>query len=170
METAKKILLILTIGVLAIFIQGSLIKAIFPSLVSPNLILVLVVFLSFYDVTPLGAFMAFLLGLELDLYTGVLLGPNAAAMVVVFGVFSALSQRIFVHSGFAAMVAVLFSSMLDQIVYMILISEFRPVGVELVTIAIIEAILSALVAPVLFSLFRFCFGKSKDSEYLNVNI
>ena len=48
MNSWKRSLIILFLGLLALLIQGTLIKAILPPAVVPNLLLILLVFLAFF--------------------------------------------------------------------------------------------------------------------------
>ena len=106
----KRIALILLFGLISIALQSSVLKVMLPNSIIPNFILILVVFIAFYECSTLGAVIAFLLGFEIDIYSGQLLGPYAAASVAVFCVLSSLSQRIFVESPVAILLTV-FSSL-----------------------------------------------------------
>ena len=106
MTFVRKMVLVLVLGLLAMLIPGTLIKSLAPSLAAPNLLLILMVYLSFYDGEPGDALLAFLLGLELDLDSLDLLGPWAGAYVLVFGVLVLLSQRIFIESAVVVLVTV----------------------------------------------------------------
>ncbi|MBX7138484.1 MAG: rod shape-determining protein MreD [Oligoflexia bacterium] len=146
--------LTLLLGIPAVILQGSVLKSVFPDWPTPGFLISIVAFLSFYEVTPLGAVLAFLLGLELDISTGVFLGPWAGAYVVTFVVFSSLSQRIFVESGLSAMVIVFISSLLSNLVFVLLMLEFKSYGWEMIWTALFEALLSALFAPLVLKLLR----------------
>lgn len=163
MSGTRKLLLVLALGLLMIFVQGTVFKTISMGLVIPNLIVVFVVFLSFYDVSAFGCFLVFVLGLELDLSAGVLLGPWAGACVAVFAVLASLSQRIFVDSSLAVALAALASSAISQIVYGVLTYETRPVTSDLLIRGVIEAILTGLVAPLVFKLLKLIFVGTERS-------
>ena len=124
--STKRLILLLLVSLVLMLLQATLLKAFLPASLVPNLVTSIVVFLAFYEVTPAGAMFAFLVGLELDLFSGILLGPWAGAYTVVFILVSLLSQRIFVESSLAAGVAVMGSNFLVNIIYTVLVFEFRP--------------------------------------------
>ena len=62
----RRSVLVLILGLIAIFIQGTVLREVGPSWVVPNLLVILVVFLGFFEASFRGATLAFLLGLELD--------------------------------------------------------------------------------------------------------
>lgn len=150
----RRILLTLVFGLLSILIQGTLIKALFPGAVVPGLLLVLVVFLAFYETSVLGVLLAFLLGIEYDLCSGLVIGPWAGAFVVVFGVVASLSQRIFVESPAAVMVTVFLSSLLSNLVYLLIVLQIRHASVSFGWIFFFEALLTAVICVPLFALYR----------------
>lgn len=154
MPLYRRILFTLVLGLILIVLQATLLKSILPHFLVPNLLIILVVFLAFFDGTPLGAGLSFLLGLELDIYNGILLGPWAGSYVVVYGVLAFLSQRIFVETALAAFVVVLFSSLLANLVYVVLTFDFRPVGHSILLPLLLEAALSGVIAPAGLALLR----------------
>lgn len=158
MTNLRKALTLLILGMLGILVQGTFLKYGFsPNWIVPNFLLIFVVYLSFYEATPFGAVLSFLLGIEFDLASGELLGPHAASMAVVFGFLSSVTQRIFVDSVLAVFLAVFLSSMFAHLIYVILLFEFKPsqsLLSLLVEFSLPEALLTALVAPVMFSILR----------------
>lgn len=164
----RKSVIVLVLGFIAVFVQGTLLRGSFPSMVVPDLVCILVVFLSFYEPGLLGAFLAFLVGLQFDLASGVLLGPRAGSSVAVFGFLSSLSQRIFVESGTAMMFAVFISTIVNFAVYMILVVEFRHTQEVVVSdffrLSVLgEATLSALITPLIFLVLRRLFSARPTS-------
>lgn len=157
----KKILLIFVAALLAIVVQGSILKAISPHMVVPNLFLVLVVYLGFYETNAMGVFLAFVVGLMSDLSSGVLLGPHAASAVVIFFILSLLSQTIFVESWVTSMLSVFFGALVAQFVYFTLVYEFKPVDFSLIGFSVFEAFLSAIVAPFVFRIFNRFYTKNR---------
>lgn len=153
----RKFSFVLLMVLAAMFLQGAVLKFAFPTMTIPNLFLVLVVFIGFFEPSTLGALLAFMVGLLFDLFSRGLLGPHASAYVVVFGIVAALSQRIFVDSRLAVFLTVLLASLIGNVVYLIVLSEFVQVE-SLVTMllrgALWEAFLTALLAPFLFVLLR----------------
>ena len=155
MNPVRKYICFLVIGFLGIFIQGTLLKSVAPeSMMVPNLALVLVVFLAFYDVTISAVILAFLLGMEMDFATGLLVGPWAASFVAVYGIVSSISQRVFVDSPVAVSLAVFFSNLLATFIYLAFMFQFTPAPMNPISLSfgmIVESLFSAVLAPVIFT-------------------
>ena len=153
----RKSLLILLLGVLALLIPGTVLRTVFPELVAPNLMIVLLVWLAFHEISPGGAVLAFLLGLELDFCSGMLLGPWAGAYVIVFGLLVLCSRRIFIESAAVVFLSAFSASLLSALLYhVMLVLVYGAARLELsaLSTAVIEAGLSAFLAPLLFHLAR----------------
>ncbi len=154
----KKFIIVLLLGMVALFIQGSLLKSFAPeSLVVPHILLVIVVFLAFYDLSVSGVCLAFLLGIEMDLGTGILIGPWAAGFVAVYGMVSSISQRVFVESPTAIAIAAFSSSILGSFVFLAFLYQFRPAALDVFSFSFVmlfEAILTAVIAPIIFKLLK----------------
>lgn len=154
----RKGLLVLVLGVIAIFFQGTVLREVMPAGIVPNLLLLIVVFLGFFEATIGGATLAFLLGVELDFASGLLVGPWAGAFVVSFGLLASLSQRLFVESVTAAMVAALACSLVANFVYFVLVFEFHPSVTEVASFSLVEAFINAVLAPPALALLRGLLG------------
>ena len=151
-------LLIVATGLVAIFLQSSGLRFFGATVPTPNFLIMITVFLAFYEISVLGATLAFVLGLLLDMASGgVLLGPSAAALVVVYIALASLTQRIFVESFLTIAVAVVTSAAVARLVYAVLIYEFQPKESVLsggLSVFAVEGVLSALLAPLVFGLLR----------------
>lgn len=157
----RNILLVLLAGLVAILLQSTSLRIFGPSFVVPNLLVCLVVFLAFYDGRILGAVLSFLLGLELDCSSGILLGPAAGAFVVVYAFITVLSSRIFVESPLSIMIVTFGASVLSSLL-IFLVGLEGPANVgPLFWRLILEATISAILAPLLFSLINRCFWRFK---------
>ncbi|MEZ4754088.1 MAG: rod shape-determining protein MreD [Bdellovibrionota bacterium] len=154
MISLRHFIILLAFGFLAIFVQGTLLKFISPSMIAPNFMIILVVFLGFSRVSTHGVFLSFLLGLQLDLYSAHLLGPWAGAFVVCFGVIATMSQQIFVESPIAIVMAVVLSTILANLVYIGLIYEFNPGdGISILRL-VGETVITAIVSPIIFLVLK----------------
>ncbi len=149
MINLSRFLIVLSLGMVTILVQGTVLGCFRPDLMRPDLLLIVVVFMAFYDVSVLGAVLAFLLGLQFDLFSGMLLGPRAGSLVVVYGTLSALSHRLFIESFFAACLSVFLSSLLNSLVYMTLIPDAHSTHAVYLRVALIEAFFTAILAPLL---------------------
>ena len=159
MSRARKLLLVIGLGLVLIFLQGSAIRSLLPWMVlAPNLLLSLAVFLAFFEASTFGCILVFVLGLQLDLSSGVLLGPWAGSFVAVFCLLASLSQRLFIESSLAAALAVFASSLFSQIVYTVLTYDVRPFGPQMIGYAFLDALVCALLAPWMFKLYRKVFS------------
>ncbi|MFM1847618.1 MAG: hypothetical protein RL417_1092 [Pseudomonadota bacterium] len=154
MLDTRRSVLVLILGLIAIFIQGTVLREIAPAFVVPNILLIVVVFLGFFEASLRGATLTFLLGLELDFANGLLVGPWAGAFIVSFGILASLSQRIFVESPLAAVVAAFGSSLVSSLVYFTLVYEFHPRVTVMVPFSILEAGMNAALAPIVFVFLR----------------
>ena len=150
----RKAAFILLLGVLALLIPGTVLRTVFPQLVAPNLLAVLLVWVAFHEVSALGALLAFLLGLELDFCSGTLLGPWAGAYAAVFGLLVLSSKRIFIESPsvvfIAVFAAVLLSSGIYHVMLVLIYGAARLEVFGALTTALLEAGASAILAPILF--------------------
>jgi rod shape-determining protein MreD len=154
MIDTRRFLLFLALGFVAIFVQGTLFREIAPHAVVPNFLLLMIVFLGFFEATIRGATLVFLLGVELDFASGLLVGPWAGAFIVSFGILASLSQRIFIESPLASVLAVFAGSIVSNFVYFVLVYEFHPSVTEVAPFSLLESALNALCAPFVFALLR----------------
>ena len=163
MHYIRNTILISFLGLFFILIQGSIFKSILPAMLVPNLVISLVVFLAFYENSPFGALLSFLLGLQIDFYSGQLLlvGPTAGAYVARFGLIASLSQRIFVDSGLAVFIVTVMAGVASTLIYTVLVYEFNKAGVGLIPVSLVSSLVTAIFTPALFRFLRVLyFGRS----------
>lgn len=152
-------------GLIAVLVQGAILRPFLPSFLVPNLALIAIVYLGLREVHVVGALLAFLLGIQFDLFSATLLGPWAGAFMVVFALLASLSQRMFIESSVTIVVASLISSLIANGVYVTLLYQFRPVEPALVSVSFAEALVTALISPVVFKFFcYFCETKATSSR------
>jgi rod shape-determining protein MreD len=150
--TVRRAVRIFAIGLILFLFQILLEFHLHPyPFLTPNLLLILVVYLGFFEVSPLGALLSFLLGIIFDLGTGTLLGPWAGSFVAVFTTLALLSQRIFVHSPLSSAASSFVSSLIANLSYSLLVQGVRKVGAGSVWDFVGEAFVTALVTPLLFA-------------------
>jgi len=161
----NRFVVVLALGLLAIFLESVLLWSAVPSYVSPHLLIILVAYLAFFEVGIAGSITAFSLGLLMDLSSAFLLGPWAGACVAVYGCLAVLSHRLFIESSLVALVVGFAGSFGADILYHVISYEFRPAGVHFLVEALPRAAITAVLAPLLFSLFRkVLFTKSQSSR------
>lgn len=140
-------LLLCSVVCFFLVLQGGLILLSVPAWLMPQCAIVSVVFLSFYECSVVAACVAFLLGLLVDLASGVAVGPWAGSYVFVFGLLTICSQRLFLESlavrvvvgGVTSIVAGLFFSLLAVKSAALTLSQL-----------VIQGGLTALCAPFIF--------------------
>lgn len=147
---------ILLLGVLALLIPSTVFRTTLPQAVAPNLLVILLVWVAFQRATAAGALLSFLLGLELDFCSGILLGPWAGAYVAVFGLLVLCSRRIFIESALVVFLAVFAAALVSAALYQImLVLVYGSARLELAAAlrtGVLEAAMSAAPAPLLFRL------------------
>jgi rod shape-determining protein MreD len=152
--TSRSLLLYALYGVLLYFIQASILKTFLPAIPTPSLFVPLIVALAFYEVSTRGALFAVMLGVELDLLAGTQLGPSAAAFVAIYGVLSCCGQRIFIESAPALLVTSFVSSLIGNTILSLFLYRHTAALSEQLFIIIIEALGTALLAPLVFFVAR----------------
>lgn len=161
----KQFITALLLGLAAILIQGCVFKILAADILVPNLVLLVVVYLAFLEPSTGGAFLAFILGLEFDLASGVLLGPWAGAFVLVYGLLVVLLERVLADSPVVIPLAALFGSLVGTITYLLLFFELdlEPVGGQLWRVCKVT-LLTALLAPLAFRILQYVLP-SGDRRY-----
>ena len=160
---------VVLLGLVCVILQSSLLRVsggIFASV--PNLSLALVLYLAFYEVSAIGAVLAFLVGLQLDLFSGMIIGPAAASFVLIYGLIACFAQRIFVESNLSVFFAALFSSLASSSIYVgLTIGNSRDLS-DVIGSIITESIYTALLSPLVFWSVRLLFlGKERASWRFN---
>ncbi len=141
-------LLFCVLGLAAVLIQGVLLRFGLPDALLPQLVLIIVIYLGFNEISVLGTFVAFVLGLFLDFSSALLLGPWAGAFVTVYGAMAVLSSRLFIESPLVAAVIALLASVGANVIYMLLGYEYRTLAWEDLSRIIGQALCTAILAPV----------------------
>jgi rod shape-determining protein MreD len=151
-----RLIICFLVALVLLVLQGALHQVGVPAWFIPQGLLVCVVFLAFYEFSLAGVFTAFLLGLLLDMSSGVLLGPWAGSYVVVYALLVFLSQRLFVESALVAMLVVAAATVISGVLFLLLAFEYQAVTREDILLLVGQAFASALIAPLVFrSLLRF---------------
>jgi rod shape-determining protein MreD len=169
---------VVLLSFIAIFVQGSVAPLFLSAQFSPNLMVILIVFLAFHFRGVSALISVFLLGLQFDLFTGTLLGPWAGAFSAVFLIIHLLTPRLFVESQLVVATTAAVASAASSIVYL-MISRCAPTvkipNVEWSALAYsfsIEAIVSGICAPLMFSIIMYVLGggrlRSKSNGWATV--
>lgn len=149
----------LFIGFVSLLMQGMLQHCGVAHYLIPQFVVVVVVFLAFYEISLVGVLLAFALGLLTDLTAAHSLGPWAGACVTVYGLFVLLSQRLFIDSGPVAMAVSAVSVALTHLLYLSIESNRPEISLGLIGEIVISALCSGLCAPLVFALLARRVGK-----------
>lgn len=133
-----------------------------PGYLVPQLLSMLMVYISFHESGQRGLLSAFLIGLIGDFASAILLGPLAIAGIFVFLIIHILRQHVFAASGMVAAFAVFFSSMLVQIIAGVVRFSFVDLPWLFGGEMLVQALVSAILAPLVFSLFRAAFREHTE--------
>ena len=141
----------LLVGLSLLIFQGLLFHLRLPSWLMPQGLLVCVVFLGFYECSIAGAVCAFLLGLMLDMSSGIVLGPWAGAYTALYLALTFLSQRLFVESIMVAMSTAALSNVFAGGLFLVLAFENQVLSFDDVLTLLGQGIASAFVVPLVFA-------------------
>jgi rod shape-determining protein MreD len=150
-------LMYFVIGIFLILLQSTFLRLLPFGPVVPDLVLVLCVYLGLHHPTTGAALGCFVLGYAVDVVSSRMLGLNAFAMTLVFLSVYFSSRTIWLHHPVVSSLIVLFAALVKGLalvlVWMIFLNtDGFWMGAARYIIA--EALLAAVLAPFLFSLFR----------------
>ena len=150
-------LLYFVIGIFLILLQSTFLHLLPFGPVVPDLVLVLCVYLGLHHPTVGAAVGSFVLGYSIDVVSSRLLGLNAFAMTLVFLAVYFSSRSIWLHHPVVSSLIVLFAALVKGVALVLLWVVFlntEGFWSGAVRYIIIEALLAAALAPLLFSLLR----------------
>ena len=149
----------LILSLLAVLIQASILRVWLPDYFLPALAVILVVYLGFHEVSLVGAWLAFAVGLVFDSASGMTLGPWATACVGLYAILSSVSRRVFLDSIISGIIISALSALFALTIYLLLATHFRPaLGFSLVALAG-GAVATALFAPFGLSLIGWSYRR-----------
>ena len=143
------------IAVAALLVQTTLLPFIAIGRATPDLLLIICVYLGLHQHSVAGAVSAFVLGYLQDAFSGSVVGLNAFAMCLVFTTVYLTSRRLWVDNAISKVVVVFLASLLKTLAVITLVAVFM--SVEGLWHAIlgywfVEAMLAALLSPAVFAL------------------
>jgi rod shape-determining protein MreD len=150
-------LLFFLVAIFVLLLQTTLLHLLPISPVVPDLTLVLCVYLGLYHPTVGAALGAFLLGYSIDIVSSRIIGLNAFAMSLVFLTVYLSSRAIWLQNPLVTSFVVLLASLVKGAALVLVSAIF--VSIEGFWIGagwyiIREALLAALLAPIVFALLR----------------
>jgi rod shape-determining protein MreD len=150
-------LLYFSVGVLLILLQSTFLRLLPLGPVVPDLALVLCVYLGLYHPTMGAALGSFLLGYSIDVVSSRLLGLNAFAMSLVFLSVYLSSRSIWIQNPIVTSIVVLLAALVKGAAMVLLWAVFLSLEgfwMGAARYIIMEALVAALLAPVVFALLR----------------
>jgi len=150
----KLSLLLFAVGLLMILLQTTFLHF-FP--VVPDLILVLCVYWGLHHPTVGAVLGSFVLGYSVDVVSSPILGINAFAMSLVFLAVYLSSRSIWLHSPLVSAIVVLLASLVKGFALVLVWALFLSTEgfwMGAIRYILLEALVAALLAPVVFALLR----------------
>jgi rod shape-determining protein MreD len=139
-------------GIVALAVQGIVGHLGVSDNLIPQLLVILVVSLSFAEVNAFGCVMSFVMGLLLDFSSAILIGPWAGSFVVLYCALALLSRRLFIDSGVAAMVITFGSVVVTNVLSSLLGTEYPVLMWQYPQKVFGQALVTALMAPVVLGI------------------
>ncbi len=150
----RSAVLLTTIVIAALLLQTTLLPFTSIGRATPDLLLIICVYLGLHQHTVAGAVGAFALGYLQDTFSGTVVGLNAFGMSLVFTLVYLTSRRLWVDNAISKIVVVFLASVLKTAVILGLIAVFLSVGnlwQTVVQYLLIEAALAAVLSPAVFA-------------------
>src|SRR5438552_11022117 len=141
-------------AVAALLLQTTLLPQASIGRATPDLLLIMCVYLGLHQHTVGGAVGAFFLGYLQDTSSGSVLGLNAFGMCLVFTVVYLTSRRLWVDNAISKIVVVFLASVLKTAAILALVALFMSAEGLWHTILgylLIEAVLAAVLSPIVFA-------------------
>jgi rod shape-determining protein MreD len=145
------------VGMLLILLQTTFLHLLPIGPIVPDLVLVLCVYLGLHHPTVGAALGSFMLGYSIDVVSSRMLGINAFAMSLVFLAVYFSSRSIWLHHPVVSSLVVLFAALVKGVALVlawVLFLSVEGFWLGAARYIIMEALVAAILAPFLFSLFR----------------
>ena len=146
--------LFVVIAVAALLLQTAVLPLFAIGRATPDLLLIICVYLGLHQHSVAGAVGAFVLGYLQDTFSGSVVGLNAFAMCLVFTMVYLTSRRLWVDNAVSKVVVVFLSALLKTVAIFALAAVFMSVnGVwqTMLGYLFIEAVLAAVLSPAVFA-------------------
>jgi len=146
--------LLAMVAVAALLLQTTVLPFAALGRATPDLLLIICVYLGLHQHSVAGAVGAFLLGYLQDAFSGSVVGLNAFAMCLVFTLVYLTSRHLWVDNAISKVVLVFLASVLKTTVVLLLITFFLSAATVWQTVAnylLLEAALAAVLSPAMFT-------------------
>ena len=144
-------LIFLFFTILGLFIQGTLLPAVYPWFVTPDIILILILVIGLYVRNLRGLLAAFVLGVITDFANAQYVGPHAAGAIIAYWVVIIISQKVYVEHFLGLIVLGFVASFAKLVTYTSLIAIYQGIDLPFLTgvkTVLLEALITALLTPV----------------------
>lgn len=141
-------------AVAALVLQTTLLPLAAIGRATPDLLLIMCVYLGLHQHTVGGAVGAFFLGYLQDAFSGSVLGLNAFGMSLVFTIVYLTSRRLWVDNAISKIVVVFLASVVKTLAILVLVTVFISVDAVshgLLQYLVLEASLAAALSPPIFA-------------------
>ena len=147
-------LLFAVVAVGALLLQTTVLPLASVGRATPDLLLIMCVYLGLHQHTVGGALGAFSLGYLQDAFSGSVAGLNAFGMCLVFTVVYLTSRRLWVDNTISKIAVVFLASLLKTVAILVLVALFMSIdGLwrTVLSYLLIEAVLAAMLSPAVFA-------------------
>lgn len=155
----RRIILPLLLGIFFLILQTTWLTFLPIRKIRPDLVLILTLYLSFSSPPVSGGIFSFFLGYLMDLFSGNSFGLYAFSRPLLFCGVQLFKDRIYLESFFSRFLFVFFFALAEGILLLILLEVLNPGPLRdlypaFITISLSQSFSTALISPILFSLFR----------------
>lgn len=143
------------ITIVALLLQTSVLPLVAIGRATPDLLLIICVYLGLHQHSVAGAVGAFVLGYLQDTFSGSVVGLNAFAMSLVFVMVYLTSRRLWVDNAVSKVVVVFLASLLKTLAILLLAVLFLSVdglSQTMLGYLVAQAALAAVLSPAVFAL------------------
>jgi rod shape-determining protein MreD len=154
-------------AIAALLLQTTLLPLASIGRATPDLLLIMCVYLGLHQHTMGGAVGAFFLGYLQDTFSGSVLGLNAFGMCLVFTIVYLTSRRLWVDNAISKVVVVFLASVLKTLAILALVALFMSVeglSNSVLRYLFIEAMLAAILSPAIFAILARTGELSTEEE------
>lgn len=151
----KAILLFTLVAIAALLLQTTVLPQALLGRASPDLVLIVCVYLALYRHSAGGAAAAFGLGYLQDAFSGSAMGLNAFGMSLVFVFIALTSRRLWVDNTLSRVVVVFVAAVIKTSAILLLVAFFMSVQGLSATVAralFLDAVLVAALSPAAFAI------------------
>ncbi|MBI3399133.1 MAG: rod shape-determining protein MreD [Deltaproteobacteria bacterium] len=111
----KNFLIYLAVALLFLVIESTLFRILLPSLLIPDVILIMTIYLGFHNASIEGVLTTFILGYIADVFSGGIIGLSSFTLILIFLITTGLSKTITLNSMLVKIAGTIFLSIVKGI-------------------------------------------------------